>query len=186
MQAIEKTRQFRPLTEAWIYPILVSRSENRKGKQMAFMDQKRKALLAPGIKSVLRKYGLKGSLKVGNHTSLSLTVTEGSLDFIGNAVELINREADTWSHHAKGNWMREAASNMLKSQSMDVNVYHARDHFTGICRKAILELIEAMNVDNYNESRPEVDYFNVGWYIHVNIGRWNKPYKYTGTMRKAG
>jgi len=82
--------------------------------------------------------------------------------------------------------MHEAAANMLKSQSMDVNVYHARDHFTGICRKAILELIEAMNVDNYNESRPEVDYFCVGWYIHVNIGRWNKPYKYTGTMRKAG
>jgi len=20
------------------------------------------------------------------------------------------------------------------------------------------------------------DYFNVGWYIDVNIGKWNKPY----------
>ena len=152
---------------------------------MAFMDQKRKAQLAPGIKSVLRKYGLKGSLKVGGHTSLSLTVTEGSLDFIGNAVELLNREADTWPHETRGKWMREAAANMLKSQSMDVNTYHAKDAFTGICQKAALELIEAMNVGNHDESDPQTDYFNVGWYIHVNIGRWNKPYKYTGTNRKV-
>ena len=152
---------------------------------MAFMDQKRKAQLAPGIKAVLRKYGLKGSLRVGNHTSLCLTLTEGSLDFIGNAVELLNREADTWPHETRGKWMREAAANMLKSQSMDVNPYHADKEFTGICQKAALELIEAMNVGNHDESDAQTDYFNVGWYIHLNVGRWNKPYRFTGTNRKV-
>jgi hypothetical protein len=148
---------------------------------MAFMDQKRKAQLAPGIKAVLRKYGLKGSLKVGNHTSLCLTLTEGSLDLIGNAVAVLHREADTYPHDTKGKWMREAAANMLKSQSMDVNPYHAKDEFTGTCQKAILELIEEMNVGNYDNSDIQTDYFDVGWYIHLNIGRWDKPYKYTGS-----
>ena len=152
---------------------------------MAFMDQKRKALLASGIKAVLRKYGLKGSLRVGNHTSLSLTLTEGSLDFIGNGVAVLHRVADTYPHDTKGKWMREAAANMLKSQSMDVNPYHAKDEFTGVCQKAILELIEAMNVGNYDESDPQTDYFSVGWYIHVNVGRWNKPYRFTGANRKV-
>jgi len=142
---------------------------------MAFMDQKRKAQLAPGIKAVLRKYGLKGSLRAGNHTSLSLTLTEGSLDLIGNAVAVLHREATLYPHDTKSKWILEAAANMLKSQSMDVNPYHAKDEFTGVCQKAILELIEAMNVDNYDESDIQTDYFNVGWYIHLNVGRWDKP-----------
>ena len=152
---------------------------------MAFMDQKRKAQLAPGIKAVLRKYGLKGSLRVGNHTSLCLTLTEGSLDLIGNAVAVLHREADTYPHDIKGKWMREAAAYMQKTQSTDVNTYHAKDAFTGVCQKAILELIAAMNVGNHDESDPQTDYFNVGWYIHVNVGRWNKPYRFTGANRKV-
>lgn len=148
---------------------------------MAFIDQKQKALLAPGIKAVLQKYGLKGSLKVGNYTSLTLTLTEGSLDLIGNAVEVLHREADTYPHDNKGKWMRDAAAIMLKSQSMDVNTYHAKGAFTGVCQKAILELIQAMNVGNHDNSDIQTDYFDVGWYIHLNIGRWDKPYKYTGS-----
>lgn len=148
---------------------------------MAFMDQKQKALLAPGIKAVLRKYGLKGSLKVGNYTSLTLTLTEGSLDFIGNSVEVLHRKADTYPHDIKGKWLREAAVYMQKSQSTDVNTYHAKDAFTGVCQKAILELIAAMNVGNHDNSDIQTDYFDVGWYIHLNIGRWDKPYKYTGS-----
>jgi hypothetical protein len=35
-----------------------------------------------------------------------------------------------------------------------------------------------MNNGNWNNSRIEVDYFDVGWYIDVNIGKWNKPYKH--------
>ena len=154
---------------------------------MAFIDQKRKAQLAPAIKAVLRKYGLKGSLKVGNHTSLTLTLTEGSLDFIGNSVAVLHREAAFYPNpnDTKGKWIRQAAENMLKNQSMDVNTYHAKDEFTGVCQKAILELIEAMNVGNHDESDPQTDYFNVGWYIHVNVGRWNKPYRFTGANRKV-
>lgn len=148
---------------------------------MAFIDQKQKALLAPGIKAVLQKYGLKGSLKVGNYTSLTLTLTEGSLDLIGNAVEVLHREADTYPHDIKGKWMREAAVNVQKSQSMDVNTYHAKGAFTGTCQKAILELIDAMNAGNHDNSDIQTDYFDVGWYIHLNIGRWDKPYKYTGS-----
>jgi hypothetical protein len=34
----------------------------------------------------------------------------------------------------------------------------------------------AMNDGNHDRSDIQTDYFDVGWYVDVNIGRWNKPY----------
>ena len=31
-----------------------------------------------------------------------------------------------------------------------------------------------MNVGNHDNSDPMTDYFDVGWYISVNLGRWDK------------
>ena len=38
------------------------------------------------------------------------------------------------------------------------------------------EVIPAMNEGNHDNSDIMTDYFDVGWYISVNIGRWDKPY----------
>jgi hypothetical protein len=34
-----------------------------------------------------------------------------------------------------------------------------------------------MMVGNHDKSDVMTDYFNVGWYIDINIGKWDKPYK---------
>jgi len=34
-----------------------------------------------------------------------------------------------------------------------------------------------MNDGNWNRSDSSVDYFDVGWYIDINIGNWAKPYQ---------
>ena len=51
---------------------------------MAFMSQDKKALLAPAVKAILKKYGVKGSLAVSNSTSLVLNIKSGPIDFIKN------------------------------------------------------------------------------------------------------
>jgi hypothetical protein len=51
---------------------------------MAYMNQERKQARMPEIKRVLKKYGVKGSVSVRNHSTLTVTVTEGSLDILGN------------------------------------------------------------------------------------------------------
>jgi hypothetical protein len=33
-----------------------------------------------------------------------------------------------------------------------------------------------MMVGNHDRSDIQSDYFDVGWYVDINIGRWNKPY----------
>jgi hypothetical protein len=48
---------------------------------MAYVSQAMKAKLAPTIKSVLKKYKVKGSISVRNHMSLVVTLKEGAVNF---------------------------------------------------------------------------------------------------------
>lgn len=114
---------------------------------MAYMSQEKKKALAPAIKAILKKYGVKGSLSVNHHSSLVLTLSEGKIDF--------------------------------GTDRQNVNTYHIDKNFEGKARKFLSEVVDAMNVGNWNKSDISTDYFNVGWYVDVNIGKWNKPYKLT-------
>jgi hypothetical protein len=115
---------------------------------MAYMSQERKAQLAPAVKAILKKYGVKGSLSVDNHSGLTLTLKSGKIDF-GSAEERFNNQ---------------------------VNVYHIGNYFNGVAQKFLEEVKAAMSVGNWNKSEIQYDYFDVGWYVYINIGKWNKPY----------
>lgn len=120
---------------------------------MAYMSQERKASLAPTIKAILNKYGMKGSLSVSRHTGLTLTLKEGQIDFGSE-------------HH-------------------QVNTYWIDSNYTGIARDFLNEVVAAMNVGNHDRSDIQTDYFDVGWYVYINIGKWNKPYICTNKLDMA-
>ena len=63
-----------------------------------------------------------------------------------------------------------------KNQSVDVNPYWFKEHFSGVAKSFLLELFQAMNKGNHDNSDIMTDYFDVGWYVDVNIGKWDKPY----------
>ena len=48
---------------------------------MAYIGQKEKKELAPGIKAVLKKYGMKGTIGIDNHSGLTVNLKEGVIDF---------------------------------------------------------------------------------------------------------
>lgn len=147
---------------------------------MAFMDQKRKAQLAPGIKAVLAKYRLKGTLRTDRH-SITLMITEGPLDFIGDAVAVLQLASQNRFHPFKD----QIETQMRHDGYMDANEYHLQSQHTGKCREALMELRAAMNDGNWDKSDPLTDYFNVGWYSHIKIGRFGKPYKLVASARAA-
>ena len=71
----------------------------------------------------------------------------------------------------------------LKSGSIDfgtdrVNEYWDHEHFADNPQALafLSEVIPAMNEGNHDNSDMMTDYFDVGWYISVNLGRWDKPY----------
>ena len=118
---------------------------------MAYVSKADKARLAPAIKAVLKKYNMKGSISVNNHSTLRVKVTSGSIEF----------ETCEGYH--------------------DVNVYWIDTHFAGIERDFLNELLDAMKgVDYFNNDDAMTDYFSRSHYTDITIGTWNKPYVYTG------
>ena len=132
---------------------------------MAYMSQENKKSLTPKIKNILAKYGVKGSIGVDNHSTLVVNIKSGPIDFISNYNETVGARAG-------GFRLGSAAVDYL-----DVNKYWYHEHFTGAALDFLNELVPAMMIGNHDNSNSQTDYFDVGWYIDINIGKWNKPYE---------
>ncbi|HET8686675.1 MAG TPA: hypothetical protein VFM18_08425, partial [Methanosarcina sp.] len=68
----------------------------------------------------------------------------------------------------------------IKSGSIDfgfndrqVNVHWIDSHYEGIAKEFLLELKSAMMTGNHDRSDLMTDWFDVGWYVDINIGAWN-------------
>lgn len=133
---------------------------------MAYMNQEKKAKIAPKVKEILKKYNLTGRLSVDNHSTLVLTITKGALDFVADYTPSQNS--------GEGYYER-----VKKEQYIQVNIYHIASYFTGKSKDALLELNAAMHEGNHDNSDILADYFDIGWYVDINIGKWDKPYEIT-------
>jgi hypothetical protein len=68
-----------------------------------------------------------------------------------------------------------------------VNLYWIDDHYSGPVAAILKECRDALQAAGYyDHSDAQTDYFNTAYYMHLNIGAWDKPYKITApTMRQA-
>lgn len=135
---------------------------------MAWMNQERKALRAPAIKAICKKYGVKASLAVHNHSTLVLNIKSSPIDFIGNFYATVAQKP-------------EYAGRQLREEThIGVNPYWYHEHFSGVALAFMDEIVPAMyGKDYYDNSDIQTDYFDCSHYIDVNIGQWNKPYQLT-------
>jgi hypothetical protein len=138
---------------------------------MAYVSQERKAKLAPAIKAVLKKYKMKGTISVQNHSTLVVKIKSGAIEFL-NFFNLKGREEWAWKNPT---WKWE------DRDYIDVNVYHIESCFSNNPKglKFLQELKNAMMTGNHDRSDLMSDYFDVGWYIDIRIGDWKKPYVVT-------
>ena len=128
---------------------------------MAYINQEDKKRLAPKIKEVLKKHGVKGTISISHHSNLVVRLKEGKVDLYGEKV-------------APNSWCGSHGSD-------SVNTYWIDDHHTGVSKDFLNELHAAMNDGNWDKSDVQTDYFNVGWYSDIVVGNnsANKPYVYT-------
>ena len=124
---------------------------------MAYIRQEDKKKLAPEIKKVLKEYGMKGSIRIDNHSTLVVNLKEGVLDLIGDYDSDYERDY------------------------LPVNTYHCVEWAKSPVIKSFYDaLIKAMKGDDwYNKSDYMTDYFDIAYYININVGQWNKPYVLT-------
>ena len=55
---------------------------------MAYISQDDKASLAPAIKAVLKKYGMKGSIGIRHYSTLVVKIQSGAIDFGKDRIEV--------------------------------------------------------------------------------------------------
>lgn len=130
---------------------------------MAYISQDEKKVLAVEIKSVLKKYGMKATIGVSNHSTLVVNIKSGSLDIIGNWFE-----KQTERHNA---------DQFDKPEYIQVNEYWIDNHYTGKVKDFLNELVSAMKGENFfDETDIQSDYFHVKHYTNINVGKWSSPY----------
>lgn len=134
---------------------------------MAYMSQDKKKAIAAKLKTALKGSGLKYSLSVHHHTSLVMTIAKGPVDFIQNYRDTISDKP----------WYNRFAGVESLTTYMQVNDFHYQDQFSGRALELLQTIIPILNDGNHDNSDYQTDYFDVGWYLSVHIGRWNKPYQ---------
>lgn len=131
---------------------------------MAYISQERKAQMAPAVKAICQKYGIKASLAVRNHSTLVLNVQQGSIDFVKNFNDVCAKS------------LTYKVRQPCTDHYLAVNPYHFRDQFDGRARQFLEEVHTVMMQGNHDRSDMQSDYFDVGWYVDINIGKWYRPY----------
>lgn len=117
---------------------------------MAYMDQEQKAKINAELKKVMPK-GWKWSLSVQHYSTIVLTIQAGPKEL----TECF-RDGDT--RH-------------------QVNEFYLETQFSGKTLETMKKIRKALNLDNFDMSDSQSDYFHVGHYVSINIGKWDKPYQ---------
>lgn len=116
---------------------------------MAYMNQEKKKIIADAMKPILKKYGVKATLSVENRSTINLNINSSKFDFLG-----------------------------LEHNYGSINLYRYNEQYSEECLEFLKEAHGAlMSAGWYDESDIMTDYFNVAYYFHINIGRWDRKYQ---------
>lgn len=121
---------------------------------MAYVSQDLKKKIVSALKPVMKKYGMSATYSVSNYSSFCVKLKSGVIDF-------------------------------GKTEGQ-VNVYWVDDNYSGVARDFLKEVLNTIKVAGawYNNSDAMTDYFDVAFYIDINIGMWDKPYQLLQNTQK--
>ena len=126
---------------------------------MAYMSQEKKKTIAADLKAVMPK-DWKWTLAVEGHSTIVLTIRSAPVDLLARLC---------------------AAGCLAGNHHFALNPYHWRGQLDADAE--LVEIFEpifaAMNKGNHDRSDIQSDYHDVGWYVTVQIGAWDRPFKVT-------
>lgn len=129
------------------------------------MNKEKKATIKAALDKVLKPRGIKYSLRVRDHMAINCTITAAPIDFIGNF------KAKTGDKYQ----LKEG----VRLDHMTVNLYWIDDHFSGEAAAILSEAAEALKAAGYyDNSNAQIDYFETAYYMHLDIGRYDKPFQF--------
>ena len=74
--------------------------------------------------------------------------------------------------------VRGRIKKLQDTNNYQVNQYHIETdwQFTEEGKKVLKRVLEIANKYNHDNSDIQSDYFDVNYYLHINLGRWDKPF----------
>jgi hypothetical protein len=133
---------------------------------VAYVDQSKKAKIQAELKKAIPA-DWKWSLAVRHHSTIVLTIRSAPVDLVAAYVANEDRMSS------------EVRASILRKQACNVNAYYWREYFTGELAETFSRIFAALNIDNHDRSDSQSDYFDVGHYVDVSIGRWDKAFEVT-------
>lgn len=121
---------------------------------MAYITKEEVKEKAFKLKELAKKYGVKLTVSGSNSSVIKVNIASGNIDFISNYVLLTGRSV---SH-------------------IDVNHYYLSNHFSGVALEFLEGVKSILQENYYDNSDIQSDYVDVAWFMHISIGKWNKPY----------
>lgn len=118
---------------------------------MAYMTQENKKHLSALAKAVLPK-GWKATFAVRHHSGIVCTITEAPASILEDYLGTLDH-------------------NNMPS----VNRYHMDRYWKGKTLEALSAILQALGTGNHDNSDIMSDYFDIGWYVDLSFGKWNKP-----------
>jgi len=131
---------------------------------MAYMNQEKKAKIAGELKRVVPA-GWKYSLSVRHHSTIVLTISAAPVDLIAE-VNACNAERAR----------QRGDEPYINRDSVSIHPSGVERSFSA-SRDTIAKIMACLNIDNHDRSDVQSDYFDVGHYVDLQIGRWDKPFK---------
>lgn len=125
---------------------------------MAYISKEEKNAKAVLLRALGKKHGVKLTIARDHYSTIVLNIASGKIDFFKDYQVKENNENLTY---------------------LNVNEYYIKDHFTGSSKEFLLAAHTILNDGNHNNSDIIIDYFDVGFYIDIRIGRYDKPYLLT-------
>lgn len=122
------------------------------------------------ISALCKKYGITATVSGSNSSTLTVTIRKGWIDFLGNYVDTVKSIIAQDGRHI------DLAQQRKNSGYFQVNHYYLDRQFSGIALDFMTDLLAIMKIGHYDNSDIMTDYFDIAWYIGINVGEWNKPY----------
>lgn len=131
-----------------LYPLATDQENAKRRSKMAYVNDETKQTVLAALKPIFKKYGIKATVARGyNYSALKVNISAGDIDF--------------------------------GKDYQQVNVYHVDSNYDGVARDFLNEVLDTIKKAGewYDRSDSQTDYFDTAFYIDINVGRWDKPYK---------
>ena len=125
---------------------------------MAYVSKEKKAGIKAALDKVIPK-GWKWSLAVRDHSVIVLTISKGPRDLTILPASFYHQTPERQK---------------FDRQVSDVRIGESFPE--GDVNETMKKVAAALNMNNYDNSDAQTDYFDVGHYVNINVGRWDKPF----------